>query len=148
MSSVSSQVANDELQLDSWPRRLLHVPTLTSYNWQPGNRYGNAVKPAYNILTYTWGRWELADTPVKEGLEVESIPVKQVPWNIPRIDPNHFTTAQFLHVIRRQYPIDSMVLEPDVEFVRVDVACLNQTQGHPTSNSERGRQVGIFSRAT
>ncbi|KUJ19178.1 uncharacterized protein LY89DRAFT_479382 [Mollisia scopiformis] len=154
MSAASAGVAKEEKALGSWPRRLLHVPTLTSYEWQPGIKYGKAVKPAYNILTYTWGRWKLADSPTKERPEVQGIPVKGIPWDIPRVHPARFTTQQFLEAIRQATmwwsipgPDGSRVMEPEVEFVWVDVACLDQRKGEPTSDSERGRQVAIFSKA-
>lgn len=44
-----------------WPRKLLHVPSMTSYPWAPGDRYGEAVKPGYLAITYMWGRWRLGD---------------------------------------------------------------------------------------
>lgn len=39
-------IAAEETALGCWPRRLLHLPTLTSYEWQPGNTYGSHVSPA------------------------------------------------------------------------------------------------------
>ncbi|KAI0193959.1 hypothetical protein EV127DRAFT_422829 [Xylaria flabelliformis] len=144
MDATSIQVANEEKALGSWPRRLLHVPTLTSYEWQQGARYGKTVKPTYNILTYTWGRWKLVDTPTKQNATVKAIPVKGVSWNIPRIDPSRFTTQQFLDAIHQSTP---WLQEPRVEFIWVDVACLDQNQGSLVSDSERGRQVAIFSKA-
>ena len=157
MSTSSARVAKEEQALGSWPRRLLHVPTLTSYEWQPGNMYGTTVEPAYNILTYTWGRWKLADSPIKARPEVQGIPVKGIPWDIPRIDPVLFTTQQFLNAIRQAtmgwdwkgdiitgWELDT---KPEVEFVWVDVACLDQRMGESSANSEKGRQVAIFSKA-
>jgi hypothetical protein len=47
--------------LANWPRRLHHLPTLTSYAWQPGNIYGGLERPQYNAITYTWGRFRLSN---------------------------------------------------------------------------------------
>lgn len=113
------------------------------------------MKPAYNILTYTWGRWKLADSPVKMRPDVNGITVKGIPWDIPRVDPARFTAEQFLEAIQQatmwwsnRGPVGSAFMEPEVEFVWVDVACLDQRRGEPISDSERGRQVAIFSQAT
>src|SRR5450432_689397 len=41
---------HDHMEFDNnanWPRRLLHVPTMTSYKWAPGNNYGRWKEPAY-----------------------------------------------------------------------------------------------------
>lgn len=35
----------EEVALGSWPRRLLHVKSLTSYEWQLGNVYGGVAAP-------------------------------------------------------------------------------------------------------
>lgn len=74
-----------------WPRRLLHVPSMTSYKWGPGDVYGNVVKPKYSALTYTWGRWRLLPD---EMPEITALPVKGVTWPLPRIDPDHFSARQ------------------------------------------------------
>ena len=60
MSSLSV-LQREEEALGPWPRRLLHVPTLTSCEWQPGNVYGGVTEPEFNAITYTWGRWRLKD---------------------------------------------------------------------------------------
>jgi hypothetical protein len=43
---------------DYWPQRLLHIPTMTSYEKESGDIYCQTQRPDYNILSYTWGRWE------------------------------------------------------------------------------------------
>lgn len=50
-------------ELGDWPQRLLHVPTMTSYEWQPGHCYGpSKPKPEYRAISYTWGRWKISET--------------------------------------------------------------------------------------
>lgn len=80
-----------------WPRRLLHLPTLTSYEWSPGDQYGEHSKPDYVALSYTWGRWRLRDG---ELPEVTALPVTGVTWEIPRVNPNHFSAAEFENVLK------------------------------------------------
>lgn len=117
-----------EEQMGAWPRRLLHVPSMQSRAWLPGNRYGDAVAPQYNAISYTWGRFELQQDsdPSVSGLEVRG-----VDWNIPRTDPSHFTKEQFHRVVQAathvspRYYEDTKVRE-DVEFVWLDVACIDQ----------------------
>lgn len=59
-----------------WPRRLFHVPTMTSLKWQPGNVYGCQKEPSYHALSYTWGRWHLQkpqDLPDVHALTVHNV---------------------------------------------------------------------------
>lgn len=110
-----------------WPRRLLHIQTLTSYEWQTGNTYNGHRNPKYNALSYTWGRWELDDDEMKD---IKGIPVGGISWTIPRIDPSHFTAERFAAVIvdtASSYPSESDA--SSVEFLWLDVACIDQTQG-------------------
>ena len=168
--SLTAKVALEEERLGSWPRRLYHVSTKTSYEWKEGNRYGEQglehIEPQYSILTYTWGRWRLKEIPVKEKRELYAIPVEQVPWDIPCVEPKHFTRDDFLRVLEtmtidyeasrhrwipdkdaQEYVYKSVPEEHDVEFVWFDVACLDQRPDSATMDSEKGRQVAIFSKA-
>ena len=77
-----------------WPRRLLHVPSMTSLEKQDGHIYGNDKEPAYNILSYTWGRWE-----VPQGNS--ALMVHGVPWTIPAVDESHFSVTELKKVISR-----------------------------------------------
>lgn len=126
-----------------WPRRLLHIQTLTSHQWQPGNIYGGYESPRYNALSYTWGRWQL-----KEGEypEVGAIPVKGTTWEIPRIDPvRHFTAETFAAVIAdTSTPHPSDTNASTVDFLWLDVACIDQTTGSREKAQEIGRQAIIF----
>jgi hypothetical protein len=47
----SPNLAEEELRLGKWPRRLLYVPTMASYEWQPGNTYKNTPEPEYNAIS-------------------------------------------------------------------------------------------------
>lgn len=130
--------------IGSWPRRLLHVPSMTSFEWQPGNYYGTTRAPKYNILSYTWGRYRLDKSDNLRPKELESvrgISIQGVEWDIPPIDPAHFTEREFRLVL------DSVAKsgEPDpVEFVWVDVACIDQRRGSAVGSLEVGRQEVIF----
>ncbi|MCJ1372459.1 hypothetical protein MMC20_003683 [Loxospora ochrophaea] len=135
-----------------WPRRLLHVPSMTSYAWQEGNQYGEHVAPRYNILSYTWGRWGLRDDNAMP--HVTAIAIKGVSWNIPRIDPVHFSTKEFRHIIRRATIVQERLSHPDapvepvnIEFLWLDVACIDQRRGSPEGQLEIGRQALIFKHA-
>ncbi|KAF2122754.1 hypothetical protein BDV96DRAFT_561319 [Lophiotrema nucula] len=129
-----------------WPRRLLHVPTMTSYEWQLGNVYGGIKNPAYNILTYTWGRWAL-----REALHPEVVPiqVEGISWSIPRVHPSHFTSTQFQKVTKActtqvRNPAGWLINRSrPVEFLWLDVACIAQDR-KAASVDEIGRQAKIF----
>ncbi|KAI1157389.1 hypothetical protein F5B18DRAFT_209421 [Nemania serpens] len=165
-----------EFQNESrWPRRLLHVPSMTSYPWRPENTYGHIKNPAYVAISYTWGRyalWNASDKP-----HVKALSIRGVPWAIPRIDPDeHFRLEEFRHVIcqtmgivDKHYEFDkyrsekairktpaSWILRPvlrimeqlrtQFEFVWLDVACIEQRDS-PIQAAEIGRQARIFQHA-
>ena len=129
-----------------WPRRLLHIDTLTSYEWQPGNIYGWHQDPKYNALSYTWGRWQLHED---EMPEINAIRVKGTSWSIPRIDPLHFTAERFAAVIADTADPHPSESDPSrVEFLWLDVACIDQTPASRDKAQEIGRQAKIFRGAT
>lgn len=148
MSSIAD-LQQEERALETWPRRLLHVPTMTSYEWQPGNIYGPAKAPQYNAITYTWGRWRLDDD---ERPEVPSIRIHGVPWKIPRVDPGHFTAAHLEMIIQRVAQGISNLAQSrnktleTVDFIWIDIACIDQRANVPRSAAEIGRQAVIFDR--
>ncbi|KAI0157370.1 hypothetical protein GGR57DRAFT_510946 [Xylariaceae sp. FL1272] len=125
-------------ELRDWPQRLLHVKSMTSYEWQPGNIYGSYANPAYRAVSYTWGRWKLAD----DESTTSPLDVRNVPWKIPRTSPSHYTTSQVEHMLRYVCTI-----EPAVDFVWFDIACIDQRRG-PAASREIGRQAAIFRRAS
>jgi len=74
------------------------MPSLISFEWQPGNRYRDIIQPQYNTITYTWERWKLKDEPVEKP-EVTAIPIVGTAWRIPRVDPTHFTAQQLERIL-------------------------------------------------
>lgn len=119
-----------------WPRRLLHITSLTSFEWQEGNIYGGIAEPKYSIISYTWGRFAIKNPPQ----DVPRLNVQGVTWKIPAIDPNHFTADAFCHMIQQTRQISKN------DFVWLDVACIDQ-EHYPTKMAEVGRQAGIFANA-
>jgi hypothetical protein len=113
-----------------WPRRLLHIPTMTSLERQQGNVYGDQKEPRYGILTYTWGRWQTD--------RVDAIDIKGTTWKIPAVAEEHFTVSRFKGVIDK--------IGEEVEYAWVDVACIDQ-EDNRVKMDEVGRQVGIFKQA-
>ncbi|KIW63922.1 hypothetical protein PV04_08886 [Phialophora macrospora] len=143
--STPADILREEAALGRWPRRLLHIDTMTSCEWQPGNRYGSASEPAYAAITYTWGRWKLKNN---EMTHVRAIGIKGTPWNIPRVNPTiGFTVKALQTVIERAstFPLSTNSGVPRrVEFVWLDIACIDQRDGSLKAASEMGRQAGIF----
>lgn len=120
---------------DYWPRRLLHIPTMLSYERVGNGRYNAADQPKYAILSYTWGRWE-----VKTRTSLSAIDIRGVTWKIPIIDDSHFSAAAFQHAINQ-------MTQDDVEWAWIDVACIDQDNA-PIKMDEVGRQASIFKKAT
>ncbi|KAF2122740.1 hypothetical protein BDV96DRAFT_561298 [Lophiotrema nucula] len=114
----------------SWPRRLLHIPTMTSLERREGNFYGRWKEPQYGILTYTWGRWQRKDGP--------RLGILGTSWTIPAVDEEHFTTQSFERIIKR--------MGEDVEFAWLDVACIDQ-ENDTVKMDEIRKQVSIFTTA-
>lgn len=137
-------------QLGHWPRRLLHVPTMRSLEWNSGNRYGDSIEPKYNAISYTWGRWCLQPD---QFPQVQSIDVHGVSWRIPRVHPDHFDPATLKAVIEQartaepKSPFNFSDGEDDeiveVDYVWIDIACIDQNF-NLTSMLEIGRQAEIF----
>jgi hypothetical protein len=125
-----------------WPRRLLHVPTMASLPWKPGNRYGNYSNPKYNAVSYTWGRWELKDR--NERPEIKALPVKGAEWFIPRIHPERFTVKEFQAMVNDTViPHPSRPDHQEIEFLWLDIACIHQ-EDQDENAREVGRQANIF----
>ena len=114
-----------------WPRRLLHVSTMTSLERTAINTYGKFKAPPYHALSYTWGRY--AD---RSG---ESIRVTNIPWSIPQIKDSHFSAKDLESAIR--------VAGMGADFVWVDVACIDQEDPN-VKMDEIGKQAAIFQRAS
>ena len=114
-----------------WPRRLLHIPTMTSLERQEGNTYGDEKEPRYSILTYTWGRWQTDQVP--------PIDIKGTTWKIPAVEEKHFTVENFHRVIHQ--------MGKRTEYAWIDIACIDQ-ENYPVKMDEVGKQVGIFKQAS
>ncbi|KAI9370113.1 hypothetical protein BJX61DRAFT_544921 [Aspergillus egyptiacus] len=128
----------------AWPRRLLHVDTLTSYEWQPGNMYGGYRSPRYNAISYTWGRFVIKGDDAHPGITPMPMPIKGTTWEeyLPRINPQVFTNAELVHATKTAacpWPEYNRV-----DFIWLDVACINQTPGSVENAGEVGRQAKIF----
>lgn len=141
MSTDSKIIFNDDC---SWPRRLLHVPTMTSHKWKPGDAYGGYIRPKYIAISYTWGRWRLRPG---ERSDVSAVAIEGVTWPVPRVDPSHFSAAEFANVLMKLNTLLPKTARK-VEFVWVDVACIDQNPGSKDSALEIGRQAKIFKKAT
>lgn len=137
-------IATNINELCDWPQRLLHVPTMTSYEWQPGNLYAGVKEPRYRAISYTWGRWRVRD---EQQTQVDvALQIKGVPWPIPRIKSEHFTPDQIQRAITVicDYPFED---DDPVQFLWLDLACIDQ-RGGPAAALEVGRQAAIFENAS
>ncbi|KAJ9614608.1 hypothetical protein H2200_002745 [Cladophialophora chaetospira] len=126
-----------------WPRRLLHVPTMISHKWQTGNTFAGIANPEYSIISYTWGRWRIRDP----NSTIESLNVKGVPWNIPKVDPTkHFSANQFKQVLDLIVDHSTRISTERraLPFVWLDIACIPQWDDSTIAASEVGRQARIF----
>lgn len=141
---MSFDLSSEENAIGPWPRRLLHVPTMTSHPWTPGNIYNGIAEPAYNAITYTWGRWRLAEfsRPDVESLDI-SIEGDGDSWPIPRVAPEHFSVDQFEDAIVSATFCPGTGGE-DVDFIWLDIACISQRAHDARSAAEIGRQADIF----
>lgn len=112
-----------------WPRRLLLVEgnKLTSLEKAGHCTYGDFHSPSYNILSYTWGRWEVA--------KGRSLLIHNVPWEIPVIDPLAFTVEAFSRAVQRA--------ARGCRFIWLDIACIDQ-KDYAIKMDEIGHQAAIF----
>ena len=138
LSQLSKRIRSDDVfnfrqsDIRLWPRRLLYVPEMQSYPRQEGDKYREDNQPRYNIITYTWGRWQ---RPFGEG---EAIHVNGISWHIPAVDPSIFSAESFESILKR--------VAQGVDWVWVDVACIDQED--PIEGADEiGRQAGIFAGA-
>lgn len=127
-----------------WPKRLLYVPAMKSVARGENDSFLNPetldldIRPRYNILSYTWGRWRSED--------YQPIAIEGTSWKIPAVVPEHFTTSDFERVLRY------VAAQGDFKYVWVDVACINQGRDSPEDIAEGadqvGKQMSIFSQAS
>lgn len=107
---------------------------MTSIERQGFCEYSGVQRPRYNILSYTWGRWENREDPTAPALGVHG-----TTWRIPPVKAEHFTVSAFQGVVNR-------LLEDGCEWAWVDVACIDQERDEIKAE-EVGRQASIFKKA-
>ena len=110
-----------------WPRRLLHIPTMTSRERQPGDMYGPDKQPRYAILSYTWGRFEVSHGP--------RLVVHGIDWPIPAINEDHFKVTDLERLVQQIGIKD--------EYLWIDIACIDQKRTK-VKMEDVGRQASIF----
>lgn len=149
-------------EIGTWPQRLLHVPSMTSYEWTPGNLYGGHVAPKYNAVSYTWGRYNIdhpsvqADNALRPDRkmlrETRRMNIAGIEWEdaLPRINPKHYTLHEFRRFINATCRLGRKGKddgegggEEEVQFLWLDLACIDQQDG-PQKMEEIGRQAGIY----
>ena len=108
---------------------------MTSLEWQPIGTYGNHKSPAYIALSYTWGRWKLDR---KNYPSAPALHISGISWDIPPVDENLFT------VRRMQSVLDKITQRTGIDFVWLDVACIDQRENSAQGALEIGRQAKIF----
>ena len=113
------------------PRRLLHVPSMTSLERTSEGFYGDLCEPTYNALSYTWGRFA-----TKHG---SALKVNGITWHVPCIKPDHFTVESFHRTLERAAGTNGLVW--------VDIACIDQ-ENIDVKMDEIGKQADIFSQAS
>ena len=121
----------ESLQERYWPRRLLHVPSMTSLERAQNCHYGPWHKPSYNALSYTWGRYTSPKGP--------TISISNIAWSVQSIRPEHFTVSEFQHALYQAAGGEGLVW--------VDVACIDQ-ENTVIKMDEIGHQADIFRRAS
>lgn len=127
-------------RLDSapyWPRRLLHMPTMCSHKRKRHDAFGPGFfgsrtrRPPYATLSYTWGRYITTST----GASSDSTNlVKNIPWKIPSVNPEHFVAEDLSQVIQTIHKITGL------EYLWIDIACI-KTEWAP--DTQLGREVSM-----
>ena len=111
-----------------WPQRLLRLDgdLIRSIQRIGPRTYDGRDSPRYNILSYTWGRWE---TDVGRAL-----PIMNTTWKIPIVDPKGFSVKSLAKVIQHVSQESHMWL---------DIGCIDQ-ENQSMKMSEIGKQAAIF----
>ncbi|RDW73469.1 hypothetical protein BP6252_07376 [Coleophoma cylindrospora] len=125
----------------TWPHRLLHVKSMTSYVKENHNIYNKEKEPVYNVLSYTWGRYQdETETPLL---------IHGITWPVPSIKRDYFSAAAFKKAIE----LAAKGFRRCCDWVWVDIGCIPQDHAGETAEDaniraqEIGRQVEIFGRA-
>ena len=116
-----------------WPRRLLHIPTVTSFERDESNVNNGVERPEYCILTYTWDRREIRDE--KEGPALDVVGTTR---KIPAVKEEHFTVEKFRRVVQQ--------MGKKFKWAWIDIACIDQENAEAQAE-EVGRQASIFKNA-
>jgi hypothetical protein len=92
------------------------------------------------------GRWKLKDD---EMTGVRIIPIRGVPWDIPRVRPLRFTVQDLEAVITRARTsppstTSTAGVPQRIDFVWLDVTFIDQRENNPKAVSEMGRQADVF----
>lgn len=104
--------------------------------------YFSYENPAYNIISYTWGRYRPCDGERGEAIQITGPHRNELSWKIPEVNPHKaFSARDFQDVLV------TVARNEDLKFVWVDVACIDQRDGAPDKDAEIGRQAAIFNRA-
>lgn len=95
-----------------------------------------AKEPEYSTLSYTWGRWRIKNDPKAPP----ALQIKNTPWPVPAVEETHFTPASFQNVVHK-------IQQNGVDWVWIDVGCIDQRRGAEQAAIEIGRQASIFKQA-
>lgn len=111
-----------------WPQRLLQLDGefIRSVPLSGSSTYEGVDSPPYNIMSYTWGRWEIDDG--------EALPIQNVNWKIPVVGPDGFSVSAFAKVLQHV---------SQGSHVWLDVGCIEQ-ENQEMKMREIGRQAAIF----
>ncbi len=112
---------------------------MTSVEWSHGNYYRDEREPAYAIISYTWGRWEIRG---EAALQSPALHVDGITWKVPPVRDVLFSVADFQNVLA------TVAAEARTNWVWVDIACIDQTIGSEQKRQEIGRQAKIFENAS
>lgn len=82
---MASKEADKELR--AWPRRLVHLPSMTSLERSTEGFYGTFHEPAFSAVSYTWGQYTISCGPAPEIIGVSKC--------IPSIKSAYFTVEAF-----------------------------------------------------
>lgn len=93
--------------------------------------YGDLHEPAYNAISYTWGRFT--------ATHGSALSLNGITWSVPRIMSNHFTVESFHQVLKKAAGTNGLVW--------VDIACIDQ-EDMDVKMEEIGKQADIFSEAS
>lgn len=119
-----------------WPRRLLDITTMTSYERQNGNMYGGVCEPKYSAVSYSWGRFAL-----RPEEKDSAIIISNITWRVPGVNPDHFSVEDFSRMLSQTHVVTGN------KFIWLDVACIDQ-EDDLVKMDEIRKTPGIFANAS